>query len=146
PHSGFFLNGVKALETWWQSVLCGPSTVPWPSTSDTGLEVRSLAGATGTEAGDEPRPDLGLHVALVCVCVYVSLSEMLSQRIQFTQVPFGNAVLVSGRRDFESPCPPSVSCPCTQVSWTLGTLCCAPENLVPDEVKEQENQALLPDL
>ena len=74
---GCLLNGVKALETWWRSVLCGPGTVPWPSVSDTGLEVCSLAGATGAEAGDEPRPGLGLHVALVsvCVCVCVSLQK-----------------------------------------------------------------------
>ena len=75
----------------------------------------------------------------------VNPPEMLSQRTQLTLGLLCDAVLVSSRHDFESPCSPSVSCLCTQVSWMGVTLLC-PENLGCDEVEELENQAMLPDL
>ena len=75
----------------------------------------------------------------------LSPSERLRQRNQFTSGPLCDTVLVSSRNDCESPCTPSVSCLHTDLVDIGDTFRC-PENIGHDEVKELENQALLPAL
>ncbi|OWJ99341.1 hypothetical protein Celaphus_00009685 [Cervus elaphus hippelaphus] len=50
-------------------VLCRPGTVPWLSTSGSGLGGCGLMGAPGAEAWDGPRPDpdlVDIGVTLLC--------------------------------------------------------------------------------